>query len=208
MSRVIDLTGQKFGRLLVLERGGNSKNGRAVWRCKCDCGNFADAQSYLLRAGMTKSCGCLKSDNGRVAAKRLEKHGAFRKHRDKYQLWRSMVARCHDEKCPQFKDYGAKGVYVCDEWRTFPGFIEWAKDRPEGLTIDRIDPSGPYSPDNCRWATHLEQQNNRRHHVWVEHQGQRYTATQFARKLGIKPWAIYNGIKDKGDPFHYIKDLI
>lgn len=116
-----------------------------------------------------------------------------------------MVKRCHEKSDKQYPLYGAKGVFVCDEWRTFEGFAAWAKDKPDGTTLDRIDPNGPYTPENCRWADHITQQNNRRKHVWVEYQGERLTATQLARKLGIHHWRIYAGIKDKNNPFAYVE---
>ena len=200
----VDLTGLRFGKLEAIERTGNDKRGRAMWRCRCDCGNEKVAASYLLKTGCTRSCGCIRSEAQKLAKAIQFADSLF--DRRLHRIWYNMIGRCHRANDKQFKMYGARGVFVSQEWReSYSAFALWAGDRHAGLTIDRIDPSGPYSPDNCRWADHMTQQNNRRKHVWVEFEGERLTATQLARKLGVTPWKIYNGIKDKGDPFGYIK---
>lgn len=203
-----DLTGRRFGLLTVVARAENDSGGRAKWLCRCDCGGERTSAGYSLKAGDASSCGCIRSAAMKRMAAERDKHSPFQKHRDKYATWRSMISRCHNPMDKQFPAYGAKGVVVCDEWRTFAGFVSWAAGKPPKTTLDRIDPSGPYSPLNCRWVDHLTQQNNRRKHVWIEHDGVRYTATQLARKLGVTPWKIYNGIKDRGDPLWYIRDLL
>ena len=203
--KLVDLTGKTFGRLTAIRRAENGKSGRAQWLCRCSCGAEKVAASYALQSGNTSSCGCVRSDAMKRMAAERWKDCVYSANRDKYKGWHHMVSRCHNEDDKQFAAYGAKGVTVCDAWRTFAGFIEWAKDKPAGTTLDRIDPSGPYSPENCRWADHLPQQTNRRRHVWIEHQGERLTATQLARKLGVPHWKIYNGIQYRGDPFWYVK---
>lgn len=202
--KLVDLTGERFGLLTVIERSGSDAKGRATWRCLCDCGREKVAASYLIKTGATRSCGCIRSDAQKLAKSIYFSDSLFNKRL--YRIWYNMIGRCHRETDKQFSMYGAKGVFVCCEWlESYDAFALWAGNNHTGLTLDRIDPCGPYSPENCRWANHMTQQNNRRRHVWIEFEGERLTATQLARKLGVTPWKIYNGIKDKGDPFGYIK---
>jgi len=206
--RLDDLTGQRFGLLTVAARTQNDSRGRAKWLCRCDCGGERTSAGYSLKAGDVLSCGCIRSEAMRRTAAERHKGSPFQKHRDKYATWRNMISRCHNPDDKQFALYGGKGVVVCEAWKTFAGFVVWAKDKPDGMTLDRIDPAGPYTPENCRWADQLTQQNNRRRHVWIEHNGERLTATQLARRLGVTPWKIYNGIKDRGDPLWYVRDMV
>ena len=157
----IDLTGQKFGKLTVITRDFSHKR-RAYWICKCDCGNTTIVPSCDLRNGHTQSCGCKKFESHN------SKHGM--KHTRIYEIWCGIRRRCNDPKDKAYKRYGAKGITVCQEWDEFLTFYHWATKNgyTDELTIDRIDNNKGYSPDNCRWATHTEQNRNRSNTVMVK----------------------------------------
>lgn len=174
-SKKIDLIGKKFGRLTVVsEIGyGNGYHG-VVWHCKCDCGNEVDVIGYNLREGLSLSCGCYAKE---VASIRNKTHGDSKSRL--YRIWRGMKTRCYNSSEPGYKYYGARGIYVCDEWNnSYEAFQEWALNNgyDKKLSIDRIDTNGPYSPENCRWATAQQQNNNKRSNVLITYQGETHTA--------------------------------
>lgn len=169
---LIDLTGRRFGRLTVIKRAGSMywSNGGAnpTWLCKCDCGNEKVVLGECLRKGTTVSCGCYKQE---VDKARNYKHGASVtcKNERLYHVWLSMRERANNPKCRAYKWYGAKGVKVCEGWKDYTTFREWAFDNgynPNAeygaCTLDRIDPCGDYEPNNCRWVTMTVQLKNRR----------------------------------------------
>lgn len=174
----LNLVGQKYGRLTVLDRADNVK-GRVAWKCECDCGNQVTVLSYSLRTGNTKSCGCLVSE-------KITKHGM---HKTKlYRAWNNMISRCYCESFRSFRNYGGRGITVCDEWRnSFPVFADWAMNNGyrEDLTIDRIDNEGNYEPSNCRWITNEAQQLNKRSNRRISFNGETRT---------IKEWSVITGI--------------
>lgn len=160
MGKLIDLTGQRFGRLTVIERVGTSKNGNALWDCKCDCGNTAVVRGASLKNGITRSCGCLiaESTKNRNTTHCLSKTRLYR-------IWANMKDRCLNSNTREYPYYGGRGITVCDEWKNdFQAFYNWAmaNSYQDHLSIDRIDNDKGYTPDNCRWATHSEQMYNRR----------------------------------------------
>ena len=147
-----NLIGQKFGRLLVVEYAGASRNGRTLWKCKCECGQAATIRVDRLPNGNTKSCGCLSAKT----------HGM--RQSPEYGVWRNMVQRCYNPKRHNFRWYGARGITVCDEWRSnFAAFFAHVGERPSpSHQLDRINGDGHYEPGNVRWVTQAENLRNRR----------------------------------------------
>ncbi len=160
MAEMIDLTGQRFGRLTVVERHGKGTDGHALWLCVCECGETTIAASNDLTLGKKKSCGCLRKQINSTIHKT---HG--KKNTKLYYVWQRMKQRCHYPKSKDFSFYGGRGITVCEEWKNnFQAFYDWAMSNGyfDGLTLDRIDVNGNYEPSNCRWVTMKVQCNNRR----------------------------------------------
>lgn len=164
MSALKDLTGQRFGRLVVVERSGSDNQKRAMWKCCCDCGCIQVVGSGNLLRGLTQSCGCLKSEKLR---KRSTVHG--KRNNRLYCVWVNMKKRCSNPIAHNYHRYGGRGITVCDEWlHDFQAFYDWAiangydENAPYGqCTIDRIDNDRGYGPDNCRWVDTATQNRNK-----------------------------------------------
>jgi hypothetical protein len=154
--------GQRIGRLVVLGVARQVEEGLRIYKVRCDCGNETEVRGPKLTRKDTLSCGCYQRE---CATKLMTRHGhaPLTGHSRTYNTWVTMRQRCRDSKAPNYKYYGALGVSVCDRWNnSFEAFLEDMGERPEGRSLDRIDPYGNYEPSNCRWATPKEQSNNQR----------------------------------------------
>jgi hypothetical protein len=162
-----DLTGMRFGKLLVIERAENDRSGNRMWLCQCDCGNSKIVGGRHLTSGATMSCGC---------GQHLPTGGNYRhgqRHTRLYDIWCGIKYRCDNPHATRFENYGGRCIGMCEEWRVFENFYEWATNNGyrDDLTIDRIDNDGDYTPDNCRWTTYSEQARNRRPGSYIRNHG-------------------------------------
>ncbi len=195
---------ERYGRLKIIGDAPSKKYGRTIRRiviCECDCGNIKNISLNSLKSGLTKSCGCLSVE---LTKKRSTKHGLTinkggnNKDRRMYRLWHSMIQRCNVKRNKSFPNYGGRGIYVCDRWKnSVTNFIEDMGYKPRGKSLDRINNDGPYSPENCRWATASQQVNNQRKRkdaVSITHKGVTMGIKEWSNKLGINYITLYNRI--------------
>lgn len=187
--RSIDMTGQRFGRWLVVgraERPANSSNRDARWEVICDCGNRCVVTRTSLVSGESQSCGCLQRElASQVTPERFRTHGMTET--SEYVIWCCMKARCTNPNNPGYPLYGGRGITICDHWLTsFENFYSDMGPRPSpNHSVDRIDSDLGYSPDNCRWADWDTQQNNRRNNSVVTHDGRTLTLSEWSHETGI-----------------------
>lgn len=186
MGRFRDLTGERFGRLLVLQRDGCNKHGQVKWYCECECGARKHVLGLCLSRGETQSCGCLHRES---TAQINLRHGMTKT--PIYAIWHSMMQRCYDSNSPAFSRYGGRGINVCDKWQTFEGFYEDMGNKPKGLSLERKNVNGDYSPENVVWANAKTQANNRRNNIVLEHNGKKQTMQQWCDELGLKIGTIW-----------------
>lgn len=189
MPEVIDLVGRRFGRLRVtaflgrVVGGGGQK--RSVWACLCDCGGETQVAGGNLRSSSIKSCGCLRLEV-------LDKTSHGLSGTSHYGIWKKILRRCNDPTDGSYKRYGGRGISVCTRWHDLENFVVDMGPRPAGTSIERDNNNGPYSKANCRWATAIEQANNKRNSRVVEFDGRRQTVAMWAREFGVSPFHLYN----------------
>lgn len=186
MRKVIDLTNKQYGRLTVIKHIGKDKYNNAVWKCKCSCGNVINVRGATLRNGRAKSCGCLHKEMTKQLAKNNIIHNMSNTRL--YRVWQSIKSRCYYNKNNRYKDYGKRGIKVCDEWlNDFQAFYDWAMSNGynDSLTIDRIDVNGNYEPNNCRWATSKEQQRNKRNNKNYTINGETHCLSEWCEILKL-----------------------
>lgn len=177
-----DILGQKFNRLTAIEY-----KGRGLWLFECECGNRKVMGGSAVRLGRCKSCGCYQREKYQIGmAYGTGKHKMFGT--PTYTSWAAMKGRCLNPNSPDYKDYGERGIAVCDRWNGKHGFEHFIEDmgvKPKGRSLDRIDVNGDYCPENCRWATNEEQANNKRGILLYSYNGKKQSLIQWCRELGV-----------------------
>lgn len=189
-----DRTGERFGRLTVVAFHARGETGDHEWVVRCDCGADAIRKFRLMYSGRTTSCGCVFRE---TMERRNTTHGLSRKFPREYRVWKDMRSRCRRPNDTNFAGYGGRGIRVCDRWDSFAAFFEDMGERPEGMTIDRIDVDGHYEPSNCRWADDITQANNKRSNVRITKDGRTLTLQEWAEATGIRretiSWRLRQG---------------
>ena len=212
MGVIKDISGNRYGKLVAVKRIERKyKDRKSRWICKCDCGKETVVAIDKLQSGITKSCGCLKKEASirnitqynlnNAKCRPTEDEIIQRKRRKRlYDCYRHMMERCVNPNVDNYKNYGERGIEVCEEWEnSFENFYTWALSNgyKDNLTIDRIDVNGNYEPSNCRWATNKEQQNNRRNTIIIWKDGEKYTISDIAKATNIGMntlwWLYKNG---------------
>lgn len=182
MRKIIDLTGQRFGRLTVIKFA-ETKNHTLYWKCKCDCGNIKIIAGNDLKSKKIKSCGCLRKEK---ASNLNKKHNLCNTRI--YNIFLGAKSRCYNIKDKAYKNYGGRGIKICNEWlNDFMNFYNWAINSgyQDNLTLDRIDVNKNYEPNNCRWTTMKEQENNRTNNRRIKYKEKIYTLSQLSNILGL-----------------------
>lgn len=191
MSRLINLCGEKFGRLTVVERAENDKSGRAKWKCLCLCSSFSVVSSYNLISGGTTSCGCFKKQR-QIEANII--HGFCKT--PEFRCWVHIRQRCNNKNDKSYKDYGGRGIKVCRRWNSFQNFLHDMGERPaHGWSIDRINNDGDYTPKNCRWASKATQNENKRKSIRIKVGKSKMTINRIAVVFGKTYACIYKRYK-------------
>lgn len=192
---MIDITGKRFGRLVVIRYVGDK-----AWECQCDCGKKTTGYASDMKRGFKKSCGCLRHE---VCKAIHVTHGMS--YSPEYRVWAAMLDRCRLKTDAGYKNYGGRGIEVCDRWYDFANFYSDMGPRPSGYTIDRINNDGNYEPGNCRWATRAEQNRNSRNCHWLTVDGETKLIIDWSRQYGIgegiirtrliRGWSVEDAVK-------------
>lgn len=181
--------GVSFGKLTIIKEVFNNRRDR-YFLCECKCGNKKEILLNSLRRNRTKSCGCLRDH---LTSKRRKKHGM--RESPTYNSWSSLLQRVTNHKCKSYKNYGGRGINVCDRWKKFENFYEDMGDKPTDRSLDRIDNNGNYCKENCRWATKMEQANNTRSNRFIAHKGVSHTVAEWSKILKVNNNLIKDRIK-------------
>lgn len=194
-----DLTGQRFGYLTVIELSAQRPHKwKPMWLCQCDyngCTNTTLIRTANLTNSRTRTCGCLQRDVAKDAHTTHGLHGT-----SAYRKWKSAKDRCFRKKCPNYSDYGGRGITMCEEWKnSFEAFFRDMGPCPDGMTIERINVNGNYEPTNCIWASMMDQAKNKRNSVYVTVNGETIRLVDLANKTGIADYTLRRRLK-RGDP--------
>ena len=194
MPRLIDLSGETFGKWRVLKRDG-SLNGKPSWLCQCECGTIRTVSGSNLRMGLSCNCGCVRSEK---IEERNTTHG--KSGTRLYRIWCGLKERTANDKNPAYKWYGARGISLCDEWQDFETFQKWAvfSGYEPHLSLDRVNNNGNYEPGNCRWVTPKQQSNNTRKNKLLTYNGETHTVSEWAWITGIGRSTLSNRINRGG----------
>lgn len=207
MAKLIDLTGKIFGRLTVISRDISKDFTKTKWICKCECGNIVSVFSNSLMNGGTKSCKCLRNELIKIHPL---KHGETKNNKisTEYISWRSMKSRCLNPNNPHYKNYGGRGIKICERWLGVNGFNNFISDmgyKPSlSHSLDRFpNNDGHYEPSNCRWSTEEQQNRNRRSNRIIEFDGKKMLLVEWGIELGVRAEMIAYHMK-KGKSMEYI----
>lgn len=172
-----DMTGQRFGKLTVIELAEKDKRGECKWLCKCDCGNTKIVYGYHLRKGHTVSCGCV------MRTQHITHHESKTR---LYRIWQKVRNRCDNPRCDKYEYYGGRGITYCSEWNNYEVFRKWALENgyKDNLTIERIDVNRNYEPSNCTWIPQTEQLKNTRRTIRLTWNGETHTIREWSQILG------------------------
>lgn len=201
MATFKDLTGQVFNRLTVLNLQENRNTGnryRKYWLCVCECGKEKIVRTDCLLNKQVQSCGCLRIEKSKINVIKNHKHKHSRTR--VYGIWQKMKDRCYNKKVRSYKNYGARGISICEDWLIPENFISWAKNNgyKDNLTIDRIDNDGNYCPENCRWSDPKQQARNRTTNILVDYKGKTLTLIELSEITGIT-YSCLNARYHRGD---------
>lgn len=202
MTRKINLIGQQFDRLTVIKCAGKNRSGNYQWLCQCKCGKKVVISSYSLRIGKTRSCGCYRTDLllQRTAKRKIPGITENGKQTKIYCIYDSMKQRCYNPNHHAYKNYGGRGIKVCDRWLepNGQGFLNFRRDmgeRSPGMTLDRIDNNGNYCPENCKWSNWVEQNQNTSHNNWITIDNITQCMAAWCRKQKLPRSTVENRIK-------------
>lgn len=190
-----DMTGQTFGKLTVLEYAG-VRNTNAHWLCRCECGRQTIVIGLHLRQGRSRSCG---NASCKAPKQRIGKGSNCNLSRStEYVIWNGIIHRCTNPNYGSYRNYGARGIKVCERWLDFQNFLADMGERPAGMSIDRIDNDGDYCPENCRWATQKEQARNTRSIRLLEFRGRKQPVSAWCEELGLPSSTLKNRLDTLG----------
>lgn len=203
--KFVNIAGERFGRLVAVEpKGVLSRKSRAMhWLCKCDCGKIITTSGLSLRQGCSTSCGCYAKESRQTQAALMRQknqllHGHGHYNSPTYRSWKSMLDRCECPGTNGFKNYGGKGITVCERWHSFKLFLQDMGERLPGMTIDRINPALNYSAENCRWATTIQQGRNRSTNHIINFNGQSLCLAAWDEKMNFPRGTVCRRFVTKG----------